>query len=213
LSELSVVSVALPKGPNDCIVADLETQGWCVTPGFLPAPVITELRTNCLRSWSDGEFRAAGLGRGEALQRDPGIRGDQVLWLNESRLTPGQRVYLDAMERLRQHINGQLFLGLFELESHFAMYPPGSRYRKHLDRFRDSDSRVVSCILYLNPDWQPADGGQLRLYLQDGSVDLQPEAGVLVCFLSARYYHEVLPARRARLSITGWFRTRSSEPL
>ena len=35
-----------------------------------------------------------------------------------------------------------------------------------------------------------------------------PEGGTLVCFLSDRFHHEVLPARRERLSITGWF-TRS----
>jgi SM-20-related protein len=35
-----------------------------------------------------------------------------------------------------------------------------------------------------------------------------PEGGTLVCFLSDRFHHEVLPARRERLSVTGWF-TRS----
>jgi len=38
--------------------------------------------------------------------------------------------------------------------------------------------------------------------------DILPLGGTLVTFLSARFLHEVLPARRSRMSITGWFRTR-----
>ena len=32
--------------------------------------------------------------------------------------------------------------------------------------------------------------------------------GTLVCFLSERFEHEVLPATRSRWSLTGWFRSR-----
>ena len=63
--------------------------------------------------------------------------------------------------------------------------------------------------MYLNDGWQAEDGGQLRLYLADGQVrDVLPEAGTLVVFLSADIPHEVLPASRDRLSLTGWFRRR-----
>jgi len=40
--------------------------------------------------------------------------------------------------------------------------------------------------------------------------DVPPEGGTLVCFMSERFWHEVLPARRLRLSLTGWFRRRGS---
>jgi SM-20-related protein len=36
-----------------------------------------------------------------------------------------------------------------------------------------------------------------------------PQGGRLVAFLSDRFEHEVLPARRERMSFTGWFRRRS----
>lgn len=32
----------------------------------------------------------------------------------------------------------------------------------------------------------------------------------MLCFSSERFHHEVLPARRERLSVTGWFRRRRS---
>lgn len=46
----------------------------------------------------------------------------------------------------------------------FCPVPTGAFYRRHLDRFRDDDRRMVSAVLYLNEDWQPQDGGQLRMF-------------------------------------------------
>jgi SM-20-related protein len=72
----------------------------------------------------------------------------------------------------------------------------------------------VSAVFYLNPAWQPEQGGVLRLYLADQTTrDVPPEAGSLLVFLSADMPHEVLPASRERLSLTGWFRRRGDDPL
>jgi SM-20-related protein len=38
-----------------------------------------------------------------------------------------------------------------------------------------------------------------------------PQGGRLVAFQSDRFEHEVLPARRERMSFTGWFRRRPLE--
>ena len=82
------------------------------------------------------------------------------------------------------------------------------------DRFRDDDRRTVTVVLYLNEEWQPDEGGELRLYLPDGRVhDVMPLGGSLACFMSADFPHEVLPATRERLSLTGWFRRRAGAPL
>jgi SM-20-related protein len=125
-----------------------------------------------------------------------------------------QRECLSAFDALRLTMNRELQLGLFELEAHFAAYPPGAFYQRHRDQQTASSGRVVSCVLYLNSDWKADAGGQLRLYLgPEGSANYQdvlPEGGTLVCFMSERFWHEVLPATRVRLSLTGWFRRRSS---
>ena len=119
--------------------------------------------------------------------------------------SPAQAEYLDFIETLRHRLNRELYLGLNGFEGHYATYGPGARYARHLDRFRDDDARVVSCILYLNPDWQEDDGGQLRLETGAGThVEVMPEAGTLATFLSDRFWHEVLPSRRLRRSVTGW---------
>ena len=103
-----------------------------------------------------------------------------------------------------------------------AHYPgdenAGARYVPHLDndpedpgaddgapglRARD---RAVTAILYLNPDWEEAHGGCLRVRLEDekGEVDIAPAWGRVVLFDSRRITHEVRPARHGRWALTAW---------
>jgi SM-20-related protein len=194
---------------SEQIVAQLAEQGWCVVKDLFSLSEINALRAACLAEWEDGRFHQAAVGRATGAARRSEIRSDSVLWLDEQSHLPAVSRYFDTMDSLRVEINRGLYLGLSELEAHFAVYPAGSFYQKHLDRFRDDDARTLSAVLYLNQDWPEAAGGKLRLYLDPDcqrSVDICPEAGTLVLFLSDRFWHEVLPATQQRLSITGWFR-------
>jgi SM-20-related protein len=151
------------------------------------------------------------VGRGNELVIREEIRTDHVKWLSGENVTESQRGYLDILEEVRLELNRSLFLGLLDFEGHFAVYPEGGFYKAHLDQHRDRGERVVSVILYLNDDWQPGDGGELKLWTTPGEkegayVIIEPRLGTLVCFLSADFWHEVLPAIKTRASITGWFR-------
>jgi len=198
---------------DDRIADDLARHGWSVAHDFLAPDAVDVLAEECRRTWRGGRFRRAGIGRGDERAVRPEVRGDHVRWIERPDASPAQRDFLDRLEGLREAINRETFLGLFSFEGHFAVYPPGAFYRRHLDRFRTHGRRVVSCILYLNRDWSEQDGGALRLYLdeRDRHVDVAPTGGTLVAFLSARFEHEVLPARRERLSWAGWFRVRAIE--
>ena len=141
-----------------------------------------------------------------------GIRGDAIQWLEPGQAAVSDR-YLALMDSLRGELNRQLYLGLEDFECHFALYEPGAFYQKHVDRFRDDDRRAVSAVLYLNEVWQAEEGGALRLYPEGAEPqDVLPQLGTLVVFLSANLPHEVLPATRERLSLTGWFRRRGQAP-
>lgn len=194
------------------IVDDLAGQGWSQQADFLPAELVSALAAECRRRAGDGQLNPAGVGRGGTLEVREAIRGDHIRWLEPGESGACDR-YLDAMDALRQAINQGLFIGLEDYECHFALYPPGAFYRRHLDRFRDDDRRAVSAVFYLNQDWQPGDGGELRMFLDDQRVhDVAPTGGTLVVFLSGEVPHEVLAAGRERLSLTGWFRRRGNEP-
>ena len=194
------------------IVSGLVENGYVVVDHFLSGDQVEMLAGETLMLWQRGEFRHARVGHGYQQGKHPEIRNDHIHWLDPLELSDTQQHYFDQLENLRMAINRELFLGLFEYEGHLALYPPGSFYGKHLDCFQDASHRVVTCILYLNEDWQQVDGGLLRFYLNESGdgeyIDIEPLSGRLVVFLSRRFFHEVLPAQKDRLSLTGWFRVR-----
>ncbi|MBA1272990.1 2OG-Fe(II) oxygenase [Stutzerimonas azotifigens] len=195
------------------IIDDLAARGWSLQQAFLSSDLTADLAVECRTREAEGALRPAGIGRGDGVTVLEGIRGDHIQWLEPGQSDPTD-AYLDLMEQLRQTLNRELFLGLEDYECHFALYPPGAFYKTHLDRFRDDDRRAVTTALYLNPDWQPEHGGELRMHFSDApALDVAPTGGTLVVFLSGEVPHEVLPTRCERLSLTGWFRRRAPEPL
>lgn len=194
------------------IVDDLAEQGWSQQNFFLPQALTLELAAECRKRYAQGELAPAAVGRGPAQEIREGIRSDRIQWIE-----PGESAacdcYLQLMDSLREALNRGLFMGLEDFECHFALYPPGGFYLRHVDRFRDDDRRMVSVVLYLNEDWLPEHGGQLRMYLPaEREHDVEPVGGSLVTFLSGEVPHEVITANRERLSLTGWFRRRGNEP-
>ncbi len=194
------------------IAAELETRGLAVVPGFLSAAEVGLLRNTAAAIRAGGRFRPAGVGRGPSLRIRPEVRGDEVYWLEAERDGNAVAAWTARMEALRVAVNGRLFLGLFGYEAHFSHYPAGAFYRTHLDRFADAPLRTLSTVFYLNRHWRREDGGSLRIYPGQAGRrpwrDVLPAGGTLVVFLSDRFPHEVLPARRSRWSLTGWFTRR-----
>jgi SM-20-related protein len=150
------------------------------------------------------QFKKAGIGKSQEKQINESIRGDYIQWIDATRATDAMQVYLQKLKEVMTFVNRSLYLSLKDFEVHQTIYPIGSFYKRHLDQFKKDDKRKLSVICYLNKDWKGEEGGQLRIYLPDGSQDIFPLAGRLVCFRSDSLEHEVLPATRERLSLTGW---------
>ncbi len=188
--------------------AGLVRNGVSVWDGFvMPSEVRALAECTRLRR-RRGDFSAARIGGGRGLQHREEIRGDSICWITAP-LLPAERALLERLEQLRLQLNAQAYLGLFDLELHHAWYPPGAGYARHVDQPHGHAQRQVSLVLYLNQNWMPATGGELRIFDAAGGYrDIEPFGGRLVCFLTPGREHEVLPAQRDRLSISGWFRSR-----
>jgi len=185
--------------------------GYAIATSWLETDITTALRERALAHERAGELEPAAVGRGQNRAQRSAIRGDRIRWLDTHARDANEAELLGRFDALRVAINRKTMLGLFDFEGHYALYPPGAGYTRHRDRFHDDDRRVVSCVVYLNPGWTPENGGTLRVYLDEQRVrEVSPEAGTLAIFLSDRFEHEVRPARRPRLAVTGWFRRRGS---
>jgi predicted 2-oxoglutarate/Fe(II)-dependent dioxygenase YbiX len=120
------------------------------------------------------------------------------------------------LDSCRDRVAEALGLGVGDREgAGFIRYPEGGFYRAHRDRgddpeWADAARRAVALVLFLNSsrDASPDgdfEGGVLRLFGPDGTIDVLPEAGTLVAF-PADVLHEVTEVRDGtRDTVVDWF--------
>lgn len=212
--------------PQTIILDAFTEQGFCVVDNALPRNLVKELKTLAIEREGKNGFKQAGTGKNAKISQ---IRGDKIAWLEPQDESPAVQGYLCLLEELKLAINRHLMMGLVDLETHLALYDVGQAYHTHIDQFASLNNvqtsslthtmkRTMSMIVYLNEDWQAQDGGELKLYLDEHlqcptsdarATLIAPIAGRMVLFLSDRFWHEVLPAQKPRLSVTTWFRSRA----
>jgi SM-20-related protein len=186
-------------------IADgLADAGFAVVDDFLASTEVDAILDLDIFREGVVNFRKAGIGKESQLQINETIRGDYIRWIDKNEAPPPAKVYMDRLQGLCEYLNQSLFLSLKDYEIHFTIYPAGSYYKRHLDQFKKDDHRKLSVICYLNKEWDDQHGGQLRMHLPDKTIDVLPLSGRLVCFRSDQIEHEVLPAAKERLSLTGW---------
>ncbi|EIE23118.1 hypothetical protein COCSUDRAFT_29112 [Coccomyxa subellipsoidea C-169] len=102
-----------------------------------------------------------------------------------------------------------LFLPHLRLHSQLIklQYNAGSSgcFPLHYDSDESVDARRVTAILYLNPGWEPAHGGELQLFpWPRPPVTIPPLDNRLVIFSTCRMLHRVLPSLAERFCLTTW---------
>ena len=202
----------IPVRPTFERIADgLAENGFAVVDQFLSLDEVDNiLKLNEFKT--DLEyFKKAGIGKSQGLHINESVRGDYIQWIDKNSTAEPVKVYLERLMNLIQFLNENLFLSLKDYEVHLTIYPEGSFYKKHLDQFNRDDHRKLSVICYLNKDWKESYGGQLRMHLPEKTLDFLPLAGRMICFRSDQIEHEVLPATRPRLSLTGWILDQHAE--
>ena len=198
----------------DALFRDLTEQGFGIQDDLLPDQLLTDLYMSALRSHEQGLFHHARVGPAQRPQHLPSVRGDTIYWLDQDNGDPAQDQCLQWADELRLRLNREFFLGLQRSELHFAHYAPGQGYARHMDQHRGQPHRRITLIVYLTPERQPQDGGELCIYYPDDPerewLRIAPERGRVVLFRSDLIPHAVLPAKAPRWSLSGWFRDDAS---
>lgn len=196
--------------PDELIIHNLCTQGYHLIEHFLDPVHCQKLKEIAREMYIQGAFRSAKIGLNLETHNNKAIRTDEIFWINEEETHPALHAYLDKMNDLMQIINQSLFLSLQEFETHFAAYQPGTFYQKHVDQFAKQKTRKISCVYYLNNEWQNEYGGELKLYDQHNQLIqvVYPKENHFICF-NSELPHEVCYTHQPRYSITGWMKTRS----
>ena len=198
------------------IIDDLSNQKYSISDFFFSTEEIKQLREAIIRKENKKDFHQAAVGSSVNEQIVKSIRGDKIRWIDEENKTETEEIFFSKINDFIEYLNLTCYMGIEESEFHYAVYPEGTFYQKHVDAFKNDDRRTLSVVLYLNDEeWKDEFGGQLTLYLSDENkvekeLDILPLAGRLAVFDSKSIPHEVKTVHRPRYSITGWLKTRGN---
>ncbi|MBP0905300.1 2OG-Fe(II) oxygenase [Mariniflexile gromovii] len=195
------------------IITDIGTQQFSIVENFFTAEEVAVLRQSIQEKHEEHSFKKAAIGNRLNETIIKSIRGDVILWMDESDVNAAEALFFKKINDLVSYLNRTCFLGILHKEFHYAIYPKDTFYKKHIDTFQNDDRRKLSFVCYLNEDgWLPENGGELVLYLNENGEEVEkviyPFPGRVVIFESQIIEHEVKPVNTERLSITGWLKTR-----
>ena len=198
------------EGLFERIALDIQNKGYSINPNSLPLPLGDELLQHVNRLDEDA-FEEARIGRDQLLMQNHFVRRNEICWITGESLA--EREWMQWTNKLQVYLNRRLLLGLFSFESHFSHYAVGDFYKRHMDAHKGDANRILSVIVYLNPEWLPENSGELVLYTDNKDqvgINVTPSFGTVVVFLSEEFPHEVLPTQRNRHAIAGWYRVNTS---
>ena len=190
------------------LIDDIANNGFGTIQSFLNFSEVIALKKVATDAYQNEVMKPAGIGKSNNFRIEESIRGDYIKWIEKQNSSSATLNFLKKISILKDELKQGLFLSIRDIECHFAIYPSGSFYKKHIDQHHNTQSRLLTFVCYLNESWIPSYGGALRAYHEVGNVekytDIYPECGKLVCFRSDIIEHEVLPVYTERYSITGW---------
>lgn len=195
------------------VIDNLMEKQFSIVDDFFSKEEVLALRGSLLEKYDEDRFKKSAIGNQANEKIIDAIRGDFILWLNEENANGAELQFFTKINDFKDYLNRTCFMGINEGEFHYALYPQGTFYKRHLDTFQNDSRRKLSMVCYLNDeDWKPEYGGELTIYLNENgtekTIDIYPVQGRMVVFESQILEHEVKPVQRERLSITGWLKTR-----
>lgn len=185
------------------LMDDLAENDYVSADQFIDEEMYTRIMNFFREKEESDQLKKAGIGSSGEFKLDSSIRGDFIYWLdrdNDHQLFP----FFELMDELVEAFRKYCFLSLSGSEFHIAKYPAGSYYKRHLDQFNNRSNRMITVLLYLNENWKPGDGGELKIYGKEQDILVEPQARRLLLFKSDKIEHEVLETQVPRYSLTGW---------
>lgn len=189
------------------LIEDVFSQNYAISTDLFSNKLLAELKNDLLIKYDKGILKSAGIGSKFDFQKNLKVRGDKIHWLSKSD-SIFQKEYLDKIDDFINYMNSTCFTNLNQYEFHYALYKPGTFYKKHKDQFKKDRGRIFSLVTYLNENWQKEDSGELVIYLDNEKQEkINPAFGTTVFFKSDTIEHEVLKTNKDRLSIAGWLKS------
>jgi len=177
-----------------------------ISENFLSPSLAIHLKDDLNAHYSNQHMHTAGTSNASIAAQNKTVRGDMIYWLDRKHNNQNENDFFKLMDDFVTRLNSTCYTGITGYEFHYTRYDTGVFYKKHVDQFRNDQSRKFSMITYLNADWQQPDGGELCIHHADSMQNISPTNCKSVFFKSNELVHEVLLTHKPRLSITGWLK-------
>ncbi|MFK8009419.1 MAG: 2OG-Fe(II) oxygenase [Saprospiraceae bacterium] len=188
------------------IIDDLVNNNYAQVDGFFAKSTCIGLKELLLEKEKEGIFKKATIGNKVNAKKVLTIRSDKISWIENNSENEFEKAFNFQIHDFCTYLNRTCYTGIKDWEFHYALFEKGAFYKRHIDRFKNDNSRKYSVVTYLNQNRQIDDGGALVIYTDQGAVTILPEWGRTVIFKSDLLEHEVMVSRKDRLSITGWLK-------
>lgn len=186
------------------LMQKIETQGWATSS--ISTLLCKKLKERSIAIEEAGLLKPAHITKSPDTTNTPSlIRNDLTYWIEKDN-HPIEAELFASLTNLMDELKNYFRISLTHFECHFALYPQGHYYKKHIDQTANNNKRFFSFVIYLNEDWGEDFAGKLIGYRGAEKIfSVLPSAGQIIIFRSD-IPHEVEPSLKPRRSIAGWFR-------
>ncbi|DBA04531.1 TPA: hypothetical protein N0F65_011079 [Lagenidium giganteum] len=215
--EISVMPLFARASVRDAIQQGLGSEGFCVIKDFAGADVALRMREEAERLYEEGHmFQSDSTDEFGQRMAKPGVFATELdghEWEIAPTILDYTRSVLLQAPILLNHFFPHLRVSDRTYGTKLAVsLGAGSKYPKHCDNSGLPDQRKVTMVYYLNPHWEPSQGGELRVFTpNDGVQVVPPMADTLAMFWSDQVVHDVQPTLTAtdeknarRYALTLW---------
>lgn len=204
---------------NSDLLTQIHEQHYAVIDDFLPQEFADQLLTDAERLYSDGHFLQHYFQFGGSLLKKPNVfeldlsdprkldAYELGIWKDVvHNVGPTLVQQLDEIDQERPKSSSSLSLQTnLPPAIKLQLNTGGGSFPWHYDNPGPPNQRILTCVVYLNPNWKEGDGGEIVLSpFLSKSIVIPPLHGRAVFFYSDRILHRVLPSKTRRVCFTMW---------
>lgn len=125
------------------IIFDIANHHYSIIEDFFTPREVLLLRQSLLEKHEEDKFKKAAIGNRTNEVIIKSVRGDVILWIDEAKANQAEALFFDKINDLIRYLNRTCFLGISQKEFHYALYPTGTYYKRHIDAFQNDDRRKL----------------------------------------------------------------------
>jgi SM-20-related protein len=141
------------SGPDQLyeeIISGLSENNYALAEGLFGEAVLAGLHAELHRQINLRNLKNAATGNRVNTVNNQSIRSDKIKWIDNHPKNESEQAFIQKINDLSAYLNRTCYTGIRDCEFHYACFEKGSFYKRHIDQFKNDESRKFSVVTYLN---------------------------------------------------------------